>query len=121
MRKITLEEILRKVCDHYGITEAQMTGICQKHIFVKARHLYAYVAINATKKTSTQIAKKINKNRSTISHAKKKISNLMDVYPAFKNEVLEILKFDDFDNIPMVAKEVNLIQLIKENKLICSK
>lgn len=121
MRKITLDEILIKVCDHYCITEAQIKGIDRNHKFVKARQMYSYIAMTVTKKTTTQIGEEINRNHSTISHAKKKISNLMDVYPIFRKEVLHLMLFYDFKYTPIVVNEVNLIQLIKQNKLICSK
>lgn len=119
MKKITLDEIIDKVCNHYEINESDIKGICKKQVFVKARHLYSFIAIKTTKQNTTQIGGKINRDHSTVSHAKKKITNLMDVYPEFRKEVFMLLQFYNYEPIAIVVKEVDLLKLIKHNKMIC--
>lgn len=90
-KPITIEEIIAKVCAHYGLAESTIHTKTRKREIVQARQIAMYLAKKHTDHSSSKIGQLIgNRDHATVLHACKIMKDLVEVDKNFKNEVDEI-------------------------------
>lgn len=90
-KPITIEEIIEKVCTHYGLDESTIHTKTRKREIVQARQIAMYLAKKHTDHSSSKIGQLIgNRDHATVLHACKIMKDLVEVDKNFKNEVAEI-------------------------------
>ncbi|MGR3467883.1 MAG: chromosomal replication initiator protein DnaA [Shimia sp.] len=77
-RKITVEEIQRKVCDHYNIKITDLVGPKRLRAFARPRQVAMYLSKRMTQRSLPEIGRKFgNRDHTTIMHGVKRIEELM--------------------------------------------
>ena len=90
-KEITIEQILRKVCSHYGMDEAVVHTKSRKRELVQVRQVAMYLAKKHTNSSTAKIGLLIgNKDHATVLHSCRIVENQAQVDKAFKNELTEI-------------------------------
>ncbi len=88
---LTVDDILDKVCNHYGVTQAAINGKSRKRDYVVPRQLAMYFAQKYTKMTAARIGKLIGgRDHSTVIHSCAQIEKRLKVDKAFEDEVTSI-------------------------------
>lgn len=88
---LTIDDILEKVCNHYGVTQAAINGKSRKRDYVVPRQLAMYFAQKYTKMTAARIGKLIGgRDHSTVIHSCTQIEKRLKVDKAFEDEVTSI-------------------------------
>lgn len=88
---LTVDDILEKICNHYGITQAAINGKSRKRDYVVPRQLAMYFAQKYTKMTAARIGKLIGgRDHSTVIHSCSQIEKRLKVDKAFEDEVTSI-------------------------------
>ncbi len=88
---LTVDDILEKVCNHYGVTQAAINGKSRKRDYVVPRQLAMYFAQKYTKMTAARIGKLIGgRDHSTVIHSCTQIEKRLKVDKAFEEEVTSI-------------------------------
>ncbi len=67
---------------------------CKKEQYCVARSVFAYIALKEKYK-KTQIAQKINKDRTTVHHMVVKFKDYQKYYPQYKTKINETLNWYD--------------------------
>lgn len=93
-REVTIESILKEVCNHYHVTSDDISSSCRKHNIVLARQVAMYLAQQHVKDiTLARIGERIgNKDHSTVLHACKNIKDSIAFNKELKNDIEEIEK-----------------------------
>lgn len=91
MKKITIEEIQKLICDKFSITMEQMISMERTQSLVTPRQMAMYIARKFTTKSLSEMVDKFKKSHATIIHGVKNIEKRMDVEPELKNQMNEIL------------------------------
>lgn len=107
--KITPEEILSIVSDYYNLNISQIKSETRKAKIVYARHIYNYLAKTLTIEKTEYIGLLIKKDRTTVLHSVKKISNEIQLYSDIVNDVL--LLTERISENKLVIKDIDLLQL----------
>lgn len=90
-KPLSVETILERVCEHYGVDSASIFTKTRKREIVQVRQVAMYLAKKHTEASSAKIGKLIGKrDHATVLHACKIISGQIEVDKAFKNEIAEI-------------------------------
>ncbi len=91
-RKVTIEEIIRKVSDHYNIRMSDMISARRSRIISRPRQLAMFLAKNLTSKSLPEIGRRFGgRDHTTVIHAVKKIEELKNKDLQIAEEV-EILR-----------------------------
>ena len=107
--KITPEEILSIVSDYYNLNISQIQSETRKAKIVYARHIYNYLAKTLTIEKTEYIGLLIKKDRTTVLHSVKKISNEIQLYSDIVNDVF--LLTERISENKLVIKDIDLLQL----------
>ena len=92
-REITIDHILKTVCDYYKIPVDLMQGKTRKREVVQARQVSMFFSKSLTKASLSNIGSHIGgKDHATVLHACKTVNNLIDTDKHFRNQVTEIGK-----------------------------
>ena len=92
MSRLTPEHILGVVAEYYGTPVADLTGADRAHHLVHQRHAAMFVVHRNTNLTMTKIGKLFGgRDHSTISIAIKDFEWNLELIPAYKIEVDQIL------------------------------
>lgn len=90
-KPVTIEEIIRKVCDHYDMEESAIYAKTRKREVVQVRQVAMYLAKKYTETSSSKIGQLIgNKDHATVLHACKMVRDQIEVDKAFKADVEEL-------------------------------
>ncbi len=90
-RPLSVEDILERVCEHYGVDIAHIFTKTRKREIVQVRQVAMYLAKKHTEASSAKIGKLIGKrDHATVLHACKIVNSQMEVDKVFKNEIHEI-------------------------------
>tara|TARA_A100001011_G_C14059837_1_gene735644 strand:- start:163 stop:885 length:723 start_codon:yes stop_codon:yes gene_type:complete len=91
-RKVTIEEIIRKVADHYNLRMSDMMSARRSRIISRPRQLAMFLAKNLTSKSLPEIGRRFGgRDHTTVIHAVKKIEELKNKDLQIAEEV-EILR-----------------------------
>ena len=91
-RKVTIEEIMRKVADHYNLRMSDMISARRSRTISRPRQLAMFLAKNLTSKSLPEIGRRFGgRDHTTVIHAVKKIEELKNKDLQIAEEV-EILR-----------------------------
>ena len=91
-RKVTIEEIIRKVADHYNLRMSDMISARRSRTISRPRQLAMFLAKNLTSKSLPEIGRRFGgRDHTTVIHAVKKIEELKNKDFQIAEEV-EILR-----------------------------
>ncbi len=77
-RQVTIEEIQRKVAEHFNIKMAEMTSARRARIVARPRQVAMYLAKQLTSRSLPEIGRKFGgRDHTTVMHAVKKIEELV--------------------------------------------
>lgn len=90
-KEITIEQIQKIVCDHFGLTIEACNSSSRRREIVQVRQLVMYCAKLHTKSSLASIGRYCgNKDHATVLHACKTINNLIDIDKHFRAQVEQI-------------------------------
>ena len=79
-RKVTMDEIIKKVCEHYHIRQADLLGPSRARNNARPRQMAMYLCKTLTTRSLPEIGRKLGRrDHTTILHGVRKIEELMAV------------------------------------------
>ena len=91
-RKVTVEEIIRKVADHYNVRMADLLGPRRARAVSRPRQVAMFLSKNLTTKSLPEIGRRFGgRDHTTVIHAVRKIEELRQVDSQISEEV-ELLR-----------------------------
>jgi len=91
-RRVTIEEIQRKVAEHYAIRLTDMSSARRSRAIARPRQVAMYLAKQLTSRSLPEIGRKFgNRDHTTVLHAVSRIGELMERDGAFAEDV-ELLR-----------------------------
>jgi chromosomal replication initiator protein len=91
-RRVTIEEIQRRVAEHYNIRLTDMSSARRARAVARPRQVAMYLAKQLTSRSLPEIGRKFgNRDHTTVMHAVSRIGELMERDGAFAEDV-ELLK-----------------------------
>jgi len=90
-RPLTVDDILEKVCHHYGVTQQQVFSKSRKRDYVQVRQVSMYLAQKYTKMPAGRIGQLIGKrDHSTVIHSCNTIEKRLKIDSTFSDEIRSI-------------------------------
>ena len=87
-RRITIEEIQRRVAQHYNIKAAELSSSRRAQAVVRPRHVAMYLAKQLTSRSLPEIGRKFGKrDHTTVMYAIRRIEELKPEDPALEEDV----------------------------------
>ncbi|KIT15682.1 chromosomal replication initiator protein DnaA [Jannaschia aquimarina] len=81
-RKLTIDEIMKKVCDHYSLRMSDMTSARRSRSVARPRQMAMYLAKKLTPRSYPEIGRKFGgKDHTTVLYAVRKIEELIQSDP----------------------------------------
>jgi chromosomal replication initiator protein len=91
-RRVTIEEIQRKVAEHYSIRLTDMSSARRSRAIARPRQVAMYLAKQLTSRSLPEIGRKFgNRDHTTVMHAVSRVGELMERDGAFAEDV-ELLR-----------------------------
>ncbi len=91
-RKVTIDEIQRKVAAHYNVKFAEMSSARRARAVARPRQVAMYLAKQLTSRSLPEIGRKFGgRDHTTVMHAVKKIEELKSIDATFADDV-ELLR-----------------------------
>ncbi len=91
-RRVTIDEIQRKVCEHYNIRVTDMSSARRARNVARPRQVAMYLAKQLTNRSLPEIGRKFgNRDHTTVMHAVARITELTERDTAFAEDV-ELLR-----------------------------
>ncbi len=91
-RRVTIEEIQRKVAEHWNLRLSDMSSARRARAVARPRQVAMYLAKQLTSRSLPEIGRKFgNRDHTTVIHAVSRVAELMGVDPAFADDV-ELLR-----------------------------
>ena len=91
-RRVTIEEIQRRVAEHWNIRLTDMSSARRARAVARPRQVAMYLAKQLTSRSLPEIGRKFgNRDHTTVMHAVSRIGELMERDPAFAEDV-ELLR-----------------------------
>ena len=88
---LTIDDILDKVCNHYGVSQQSVFSKSRKRDFVQARQISMYLAQKHTKMPSSRIGQLIGgRDHSTVIHSCNAVEQRLKIDKAFEAELSSI-------------------------------
>ena len=88
---LTVDDILEKVCQHYGVNQQQVFSKSRKRDFVQVRQVSMYLAQKYTKMPASRIGQLIGgRDHATVLHSCTTVEKRLKVDKAFVNELNSI-------------------------------
>ena len=88
---LTIDDILEKVCHHYGLKQSQVTSKSRKRDYVQVRQISMYLAQKYTKMPAGRIGQLIGgRDHSTVIHSCNTVERRLKVDKAFSAELSSI-------------------------------
>ena len=90
---LTIDEIMEKVCNHYGVSQQSAFGKSRKRNYVQVRQVSMYLAQKHTKMPSSRIGQLIGgRDHSTVIHSCNAVEQRLKIDKAFVAELSSIEK-----------------------------
>jgi len=90
-KKLTVQDILGKVCDHFNVSQEAVCGKSRKREIVEARQVTMFLAQKHTNLSATSIGKQVaNRDHSTVLHSCAHIEHRLKVDRAFNQQVIRL-------------------------------
>lgn len=90
-RPLTIDDILEKVCTHYGVSQQHVVSKSRKRDYVQVRQVSMYLAQKYTKMPASRIGQLIgNRDHSTVIHSCNTVEQRLKVDKAFSSEIESI-------------------------------
>ncbi len=87
-RRVTIEEIQRRVAEHYNIRLTDMSSARRARAVARPRQVAMYLAKQLTSRSLPEIGRKFgNRDHTTVMHACSRVSELMGLDSAFGEDV----------------------------------
>ena len=87
-RRVTIEEIKKKVAEHYGLKVAELESPNRSRSIVRPRQIAMYLARLLTPRSYPEIGRRFgNRDHTTVMHAVETIQRLTSIDPTFAEEV----------------------------------
>ena len=90
-RRITIEEIQKRVAEHFEIRFADMHSPRRARAVARPRQIAMYLAKQLTSRSLPEIGRRFSRDHTTVMHAVKKVEALCQADPAFAEDV-ELLR-----------------------------
>ncbi len=91
-RKVTIEEIMRKVAEHYNLRLSDMTSARRSRVVARPRQIAMYLAKTLTSKSLPEIGRRFGgRDHTTVMHAVKRVENLTETDSQIAEDV-ELLR-----------------------------
>ena len=91
-RKVTIEEIQKKVAEHYNIRQTEMTSARRARAVARPRQVAMYLSKQLTTRSLPEIGRKFgNRDHTTVMHAVSRVNELMQADGDFA-EGVELLR-----------------------------
>jgi chromosomal replication initiator protein len=91
-RRVTIDEIQRKVAEHYNMRVADMHSDRRARTVARPRQVAMFLAKQLTQRSLPEIGRKFGgRDHTTVIHAVKKVEELMAVDPSFAEDI-ELLR-----------------------------
>ncbi|MFM2044280.1 MAG: chromosomal replication initiator protein DnaA [Pseudomonadota bacterium] len=91
-RRVTIEEIQKKVAEHFNIRLSDMSSSRRARAVARPRQVAMYLAKQLTQRSLPEIGRKFgDRDHTTVMHAVKKVEELCGTDPAFAEDV-ELLR-----------------------------
>jgi chromosomal replication initiator protein len=91
-RRVSIDEIQRKVAEHYNMRLTDMFSARRARNVARPRQVAMYLAKQLTSRSLPEIGRKFgNRDHTTVMHAVSRVGQLIEVDPAFAEDV-ELLK-----------------------------
>jgi chromosomal replication initiator protein len=88
---LTIDDILEKVCQHFGVTQQEIMSKSRKRGFVQVRQVSMYLAQKYTKMPASRIGQLIGgRDHSTVIHSCSAIEQRLKIDKAFVEELNSI-------------------------------
>ena len=88
---LTIDEIMEKVCNHYGVSQQSAFGKSRKRNYVQVRQVSMYLAQKHTKMPASRIGQLIGgRDHSTVIHSCNTIEQRLKADKAFLDEISSI-------------------------------
>ena len=88
---LTIDDILEKVCKHFGVTQQNVFSKSRKREFVQVRQISMYLAQKYTKMPASRIGQLIGgRDHSTVLHSCSAVEQRLKVDKAFEEELSSI-------------------------------
>jgi chromosomal replication initiator protein len=90
-RRVTIEEIKKKVAEHYGLKTADLESPNRSRSIVRPRQIAMYLARLLTPRSYPEIGRRFgNRDHTTVMHAVETIQRLTSMDPGFAEEVEQL-------------------------------
>jgi chromosomal replication initiator protein len=87
-RRITIDEIQRRVAEHFNIKMAEMTSARRSRVVARPRQVAMYLAKHLTQRSLPEIGRRFGgRDHTTVMHAVKKVEELTRTDRAFAEDV----------------------------------
>jgi len=91
-RKVTIEEIQRRVAEHYNMRLTDMSSPRRARAVARPRQIAMYLAKQLTSRSLPEIGKKFgNRDHTTVMHAVSRVTELIETDSGFAEDV-ELLR-----------------------------
>jgi chromosomal replication initiator protein len=91
-RRVTIEEIQRKVAEHYNIRLTDMSSARRARNVARPRQVAMYLAKQLTSRSLPEIGRRFgNRDHTTVMHAVSRVAELMQADGSFAEDV-ELLR-----------------------------
>ncbi|MCR4603353.1 MAG: chromosomal replication initiator protein DnaA [Prevotella sp.] len=88
---LTIDDIVEKVCNHYGVSQQNVFSKSRKHDYVQARQISMYLAQKHTKMPASRIGQLIGgRDHSTVLHSCSTVEQRLKIDKAFAEELNSI-------------------------------
>ena len=88
---LTIDDIMEKVCQHYGVTQQQVYSKSRKRDYVQVRQVSMYLAQKYTKMPASRIGQLIGgRDHSTVLHSCNTVEQRLKVEKNFRDELQSI-------------------------------
>jgi chromosomal replication initiator protein len=92
-RKVTIDEIIRKVTDHYGVNLTDMLSARRTRSIARPRQVAMYLSKKLTSKSLPEIGRRFGKrDHTTVIHAVKKIEELQSIDNQIAKDIEVLLR-----------------------------
>ena len=92
-RKVTIDEIIRKVTDHYGVNLTDMLSARRTRSIARPRQVAMYLSKKLTSKSLPEIGRRFGKrDHTTVIHAVKKIEELQSIDTQIAKDIEILLR-----------------------------
>ena len=90
-KELTLDDIVRKVCAHYGVKQRDLLSKSRRQGIVQARQLAMYLSHKYTDLSLSQIGRRIGgRDHSTVLHSCAQVERRVATDKGFRREMEEL-------------------------------